>query len=55
MKYVVFIIWMFATLFLVASVIGMFLLINSENGYTIGRRSTWMQIGMDLKDKCLKS
>lgn len=41
-------IWMIFTLALVGSVIGMVLFISE------GEKSTWMQIGFDLKEKLIK-
>jgi len=43
--------WFIFTLILIFSVVGMFLFIQAESG----RRSTWMQIGLDLKDAYIKS
>lgn len=50
MRYVVFIIWLLATVFLIFTVIGMLLFVPS---FEANRRSSWMQLGMDLKDKML--
>lgn len=54
MKHVLFIIWMLATLVLVASVIGMVLFIPTT-AFDDDSRSTWMKIGYELSKACVEN
>lgn len=46
MKEMLLIIWMIFTLIFICSIIGIFLMVHDYND----NRSTWMQIGLDLKE-----
>lgn len=54
MKAICLIVWMFLTLILACSIIGLFLLMNQTIHYTQGQpdihKSTWMQMGEKLLD-----
>jgi hypothetical protein len=44
------VIWFFCTMLLLCTIVGILLLIPSENG----QRSTWMSIGMKLTEKLIR-
>lgn len=51
--------WMFISLVLVVSIIGLLLFVPGHNGTSYykpisERRSTWCEIGINLLNKCLK-
>ena len=47
---VLFLIWMILTILLLCSILGLCILMASESG----RRSTWMEIGIDFKNYLIK-